>query len=134
MPIIKSAKKRVRVSEKATIRNAKTRRTLREAVKSFHKAIAGGKSAEIAETHKSAVSAIDTAAKKNVIHKNKAARKKSQLSAVAKAAGVKPVASTKKAPAKPAAAKKATPAKKPAAKKAAPAKKTTTAKKPAAKK
>ena len=112
MPIIKSAKKRVRVSEKATIRNAKTRRTLREAVKSFHKAIAGGKSAEIAETHKSAVSAIDTAAKKNVIHKNKAARKKSQLSAAAKAAGAKPVASAKKP-----AAKKAAPAKKPAAKK-----------------
>lgn len=127
MPIIKSAKKRVRVSEKATIRNAKTRRTLREAVKSFHKAIATGKKTDVATTHKQAVSAIDTAAKKNVIHKNKAARKKSQLSAAAKAAGVAPVKSDKKAPV----AKKATPAKKPTTVKKAAPKKSTVAKKPA---
>ena len=97
MPIIKSAKKRVRVSQKATVRNAKTRRTMRETVKSFHKAIAGGKSKEITDAHTQAVSAIDTAAKKNVIHKNKAARKKSQLSAAAKKAGVKPAAAKKPA-------------------------------------
>jgi small subunit ribosomal protein S20 len=127
VPIIKSAKKRVRVSEKATIRNAKTRRSLREAVKAFQKAVAGGKQTEIAESHKTAVSAIDTAAKKNVIHKNKAARKKSQLSAAAKAAGAKPVTTTKKAATK----KVATP--KPAVKKPA-AKKATPAKKPAVKK
>ena len=118
MPIIKSAKKRVRVSEKATIRNAKTKRTLREAVKAFHKAVAGGKQAEIADSHKTAVSAIDTAAKKNVIHKNKAARKKSQLSAAAKAAGAKPAATKKATPAK-AAPKKPTVTKKPATKKPA---------------
>lgn len=119
MPIIKSAKKRVRVSEKATIRNAKTKRTLREAIKSFHKALATGKSANVSASHKQAVSAIDTAAKKNVIHKNKAARKKSQLSAAAKAAGVAPAKSTKPV----ASAKKATPAKKSTSVKKTPAKK-----------
>ena len=122
MPIIKSAKKRVRVSAKATVRNAKTKRTLRESVKAFHKALTSGKSAEISKAHSEAVSAIDTAAKKNVIHKNKAARKKSQLSAAAKSAGAKPVAAKKAAPK--AAAK---PAKKPVTKKAV-------AKKPVAKK
>ncbi len=130
MPIIKSAKKRVRVSEKASVRNAKTKRTLREAVKSFHKALATGKKAEVQTTHKQAVSAIDTAAKKNVIHKNKAARKKSQLSAAAKAAGVAPAASDKK----PAVAKKAPVAKKPVAKKVATTKKAPAAKKSASKK
>lgn len=127
MPIIKSAKKRVKVSNKAAARNAKTKRTLREAVKAFTTAVAGGKASEVEAAHKKANSAIDTAAKKNVLHKNKAARKKAQLSAAAKKAGVK---STAKAAPKKAAAK---PAAKPAAKKA-PAKKAAPAKKPAAKK
>lgn len=127
MPIIKSAKKRVRVSAKATVRNAKTKRSMRESLKEFKKAVAGGKTKDIEAAQKSAISAIDTAEKKNVIHKNKAARKKSQLSAAAKKAGVKPSASAKKLAAKPA-------AKKPAAKTTKPVAKKAPAKKPAAKK
>lgn len=136
MPIIKSAKKRVRTAEKAAIRNSKTKRSLKGAVKAFHKAITGGDKKAVNENHNKAQSALDKAGKKNVMHKNKIARKKSQLSKAAKAAaGVeKPVAKkvvkkaapkavAKKAPV----AKKAAPAKKPAAKKAP-------AKKPAAKK
>ena len=42
MPIIKSAKKRVRTAEKAAIRNSKTKRSLKSAVKAFQKAITGG--------------------------------------------------------------------------------------------
>jgi small subunit ribosomal protein S20 len=121
MPIIKSAKKRVKVSTKATVRNAKTKRTLREAVKAFTTAVAGGKSSEVEAAHKKANSAIDTAAKKNVLHKNKAARKKAQLSAAAKKAGVKSTgkAAPKKVAPKKAPVKKAAPAKKPAVKKQA---------------
>lgn len=110
MPIIKSAKKRVRVARKATVRNVKTKRTLKTAVKAFHTALTGKKGT--AEAHKKAQSALDKAGKKRVMHKNKVARKQRQLAAAAKAAGVKPVASAKKAAAKPA-AKKAAPAKKP---------------------
>ena len=120
MPIIKSAKKRVRVARKAAVRNSKTKRTLRGALKIFSRKAS-------ASSHTKAQSAVDTAVKKGVMHKNKAARVKKQMAAKAKAAGAKPEAS-KKAAAKPA-AKKAAPAK--AAK--APAKKTV-AKKPAAKK
>jgi small subunit ribosomal protein S20 len=123
MPIIKSAKKRVKVSSKANIRNVKTRRTLRDTLKDFAKAVQSGKEAEIIKTERAAMSAIDQAAKKAVIHKNKAARKKAQVAAQAKAAGAKPA----KAP-----AKKATAAKTKSATKA-PAKKAP-AKKPAAKK
>lgn len=127
MPIIKSAKKRVRVAEKAAIRNSKTKRSLKGALKAFHRAITGGKSAEVVESHASAQSNLDKAAKKNVIHKNKAARLKRQLNARAKAAGAATTGAKKaKATAKPAAEKKA-----PAAKKA-PAK--TAAKKPTVKK
>jgi small subunit ribosomal protein S20 len=122
MPIIKSAKKRVKVSQKATIRNVKTKRNLRDALKDFAKALQGGKEVEIVKAEREALSAIDTAAKKAIIHKNKAARKKSQVAALAKASGAKAV----KAPAKKAPAKAKTTAK-PAAKKAP-------AKKPAAKK
>lgn len=119
MPIIKSAKKRVKTAAKANLRNAKTKRSLREAIKAFGKAVTAGKPEQIAKAQKEAISAIDKAAKKNVIHKNKAARQKAQLSAKAKAAGAKvtkSVAAKKTAPAKP----KAKPAaKKPAAKKPA---------------
>jgi small subunit ribosomal protein S20 len=117
MPIIKSAKKRVRVASKARSRNQHTRRDMRAALKEFSKALEGGKPAEIAKTQVAATSALDIAAKKAVIHKNKAARKKAWMAAAAKAKGAKPVkASTKKAPAKKPVAKKS-PAKKPAAKK-----------------
>lgn len=119
MPIIKSAKKRVRVARKATVRNVKTKRSLKTALKSFHSAVTGSKAGD---AHRKAQSAVDKAAKKGVMHKNKAARKKRQLAAAAKAAGHKVTAS--KSTAKKAPAKAKTVAKKTATKKA-PAKKTT---------
>lgn len=119
MPIIKSAKKRVKVAAKARARNVRTKRALRAALKAYAAAVESGKSAEIQKAQRQAVSALDTAVKKAVIHKNKAARQKSALAAQAKAAGVKPSKSTTaKAPAKKTAAKKSA-AKKPAAKKPA---------------
>lgn len=117
MPIIKSAKKRVRVSEKAAVRNSKTKRGLRTALKAFHKAVTGGDK-DVATKHSEAQSNLDKAVKKGVMHKNKAARLKKQAAAKAKAAAT--AAPAKKAPAKKSAASKAKPAtKKPAAKKAA---------------
>ena len=125
MPIIASAKKRVKTAEKAAIRNSKTKRTLKGALKAFHKALTGG-SKETKKLQSKAQSALDTAAKKGVMHKNKVARKQAQVAKAAKvAAGAKSSPAKKAAPkkvvAKPAAAKKAAPkkvaAKKPAAKK-----------------
>ena len=113
MPIIKSAKKRVKTTKKATVRNAKTKKTLRSALKAFTNSVN-------ALNHSKAQSALDTAAKKGLMHKNKVARKKRQLATAAKAAGNK-------------VEKKAVKATKTVAKKAAPAKKAVT-KKPAAKK
>ena len=114
MPIIKSAKKRVKLTAKANARNSRTRRSLRDAMKAFNKAVESGKPAEIAKAQNEAYSVIDTAAKKNVIHRNKAARQKSQMAAQAKSKGVKPTKSAK-TPAKKTAAKK-TAAKKTSAK------------------
>ncbi len=114
MPIIKSAKKRVSVANKAAARNRRVRRSLRDAVKAFQSTLSGDKK-KATTAHSQAQSAIDKALKKNIIHKNKAARKKSRLAKAAKAAGApKPVAKAKKPVAK-APAKAAT--KKPAKKK-----------------
>ena len=127
MPIIKSAKKRVRTARKAAIRNSRTRRGLRDALKAFSAKPA-------AQSHSSAQSKLDLAVKRGVIHKNKAARLKRQAAAKAKAAGVKPSKATKAKPAakKPAAKKAAPKAGKPAtkntSKKTAPTKKTVTKK------
>ena len=98
MPIIKSAKKRVKVARKATARNAITKRTLRDALKAFSKAMSGGKPAEIAKAEKAVMSAIDVAAKKAIIHKNKASRKKSRVAKQVKTSGVKPSKSAAKKP------------------------------------
>lgn len=115
MPIIKSAKKRVRVATKATVRNVKTKRGLRTALKSFQSAVTSGKKTA-ATAHDKVQSNLDKAGKKGLLHKNKVARKKRQLAAKLKASGVKNTVGTKKAAVKKAAAKHA-PAKKPAAKK-----------------
>ena len=112
MPIIKSAKKRVRTARKAAVRNSKTRRSLKSALKVFA-------SSPSSKSHSSAQSNLDKAVKKGVIHKNKAARLKKRAAARAKAAGVKPTKATAKkaAPAKKAPTKKPAPKKKPASKK-----------------
>lgn len=109
MPIIKSAKKRVKVAAKARSRNLHTKRQLRDALKAYAAALEGGKPAEVAKTQATVMSALDVAAKKAVIHKNKAARFKSQFASLAKAKGVKPQKT----------AAKKTPVKKPVSKKPA---------------
>lgn len=125
MPIIKSAKKRVRTAQKAAVRNSKIKRSLKAALKEFHKALTGG-GEKTTNTHNQAQSKLDKAVKKGIIHKNKAARQKRQLAAHAKAAGAntattakisKPTTTKKAAaPTKTTAAKKSTPKKTPAKK------------------
>jgi small subunit ribosomal protein S20 len=90
MPIIASAKKRVRTTRKATVRNSKTKRSLKSALKVFAKSPSS-------KSVSGFQSQLDKAAKKGVIHKNKAARLKSHAAKKAKAAGVKSTKATKKA-------------------------------------
>jgi ribosomal protein S20 len=120
MPIIKSAKKRVKTANKAAVRNSKTKRSLKGAMKLFAKKATP-------KSHSAAQSNVDKAVKKGVMHKNKAARLKKQLAAKAKADGVKHTGTKKSAAKVKPAAKRAVPAKKAATKKSP-------AKKPAAKK
>ena len=78
MPNIKSSKKRVAVSQANYERNKAFRSALRTAIKKADNAIEN-KDANAAETVKVAVSKLDQAAGKGLIHKNNAARKKSAL-------------------------------------------------------
>jgi len=119
MPIIKSAKKRVRTANKATVRNAKTRRSLKGAVKDFYKHLDDNKK-KASTSLAVAQSEIARAGKKRVIHKNKVARKQKQLAQAAKAANVKATALQKVVTEKKSVKKTVT--KKPVAKKVAPKK------------
>lgn len=78
MPNIKSAKKRVVLSQDNYERNKAYRSALKTAIKKADAAI-DTKAPEAAEAVKSAVVKIDKAANKGIIHKNNAARKKSAL-------------------------------------------------------
>jgi len=116
MPIIKSAKKRVRVTAKQSTQNAKTKKNLRTAVKAFQTALTDGK--KVDATQKTAQSAIDTAVKKNVMSKNRAARLNSHLNAQAKKTNGGKKKVVKKAPVKKNATKKTTAKKTPTKKSA----------------
>ncbi len=120
MPIIKSAIKRAKQTVKRRERNVGIKQDIKSATKAF---IAKPSAATLA----TAQSELDTAVKKGLLKKNTVARRKSQLHAIAKSAGVKLAAkSTKKSTAKPAA--------KPVAKSSsAVQRKKTTTKKPVAK-
>lgn len=75
MPRIKSAKKRMRQAAASTARNRTQRSQLRGAIKK----VRGAAQAEAAEAYAAAVTLIDRAGRKNLIHRNAAARQKSRL-------------------------------------------------------
>lgn len=74
-----SAIKEARKNETRHSKNTKVKNKIRELVKEVNVAMAG-KNLEAAKTAvQKAFSVLDKAAKKNIIHKNKADRKKSRL-------------------------------------------------------
>ncbi|MCI9064119.1 MAG: 30S ribosomal protein S20 [Clostridia bacterium] len=80
MPNIKSAKKRVKIIEKKTLRNSMIKTGYRTAIKKFEQAIESGNIEEAKTLFTEATKKIDQACTKGVIVKNTAARKKSSLS------------------------------------------------------
>ncbi|MCK5758792.1 MAG: 30S ribosomal protein S20 [Clostridiales bacterium] len=83
MPNIKSAKKRVKTNNKKHLANSSKKSTLRKTLKSARLAM-DSSAADAAEKVKTATVALDVAASKGLIHKNKAARDKSRLMAALK--------------------------------------------------
>ncbi len=131
MPIIKSAIKRVRQQKVRRARNVETKTEVRKQIKLFRADVSAADLKKAQADLVAAVSKLDRAVKRGVLHKNTAARKKSQLTKEYNAVAAKPYGTENPGTAKAKPAAKKAPAKAPA-KKAAP--KATASKKPAAKK
>jgi small subunit ribosomal protein S20 len=74
----KSGVKRTRSTKKRRERNVETKLVIKKAFKAAEKALVQ-KASEAADLIKQAISAIDKAVERGIVHRNKAARKKSRL-------------------------------------------------------
>lgn len=79
MPNIKSAKKRVKVTSAKTLQNQMFRSQMRTMIKKYDAALAAGDKEQATAAYKIAVKKIDQAVSRGILHKNNAARKKSQF-------------------------------------------------------
>ena len=79
MANIKSAIKRIRVGEKKRVRNRPIRSALKTFVGKTRRLIETGQIDDAARAAVTAISALDKAAAKGIIHRNNAARRKSRL-------------------------------------------------------
>ncbi|MBU2036853.1 30S ribosomal protein S20 [Patescibacteria group bacterium] len=79
MPIKESAKKELRKAKKRRLLNMQRQKTMKDLLKKIKKLIAGNKKDEAKKLLSAAYQAIDKAAKRGVIKKNNASRKKSRL-------------------------------------------------------
>lgn len=87
MPIKKSSIKELRKTKTRTLFNKIREKKIKDTTKKIHKALVAQNLEEAQKLAKDVVAMIDKAAKRNIIHPNKAARKKSRLfSAIKKAA------------------------------------------------
>lgn len=79
MANIRSAEKRVRQTERRTLRNKMVKSRVKTAIRRFREALSAGASEQVEVCFRAAVSLLDKAAKKGVIHKNEADRRKARL-------------------------------------------------------
>ena len=79
----KSSKKDLRRTAKRTVRNKGTRTSLKTHVKKVRSAAGSGDAAGTQEALLAAVSAIDKAAQRGIIHRNQASRRKSRAAKAA---------------------------------------------------
>jgi small subunit ribosomal protein S20 len=81
MPNVKSALKRVKVSQVKRARNFGTKSAIKTYTRKYESAIADGDIDTAKGLYTKVTSLLDKAANKGVIHKNNAARRKSRLAA-----------------------------------------------------
>lgn len=79
MPQTQSAKKALRASKNRRLINDRWRKKVRAALHAVQKAITTKDKKAAAATYLKLQSTLDRAARRNIIHKNKAARQKSRL-------------------------------------------------------
>jgi len=78
MPNIKQQKKRVRTAAEQRLENLRFRSTAKTLAKRLRDAVDEGDAARAAEEHKKLISWLDRSAARGAIHRNTAARRKSQ--------------------------------------------------------
>ncbi len=81
MPNTKSAERRMRNSARKQQHNRSIKSRLKSLERAYNDALTGGKKEDSTAAFRKLSSAFDKAAKSGVIHKSKASRKKSRLSA-----------------------------------------------------
>lgn len=84
MPITKGAKKAIRASAKKRLFNLKRKDEMKDVIKTFKKLVSEKKKDEASKLVPTAYKAIDKAAKRGVIKKNTASRKKSGIARLLK--------------------------------------------------
>ena len=84
MPITSSAKKAIRVSARKKTVNDRRTKNMKEAIKKLEKSVKAGTKDAAAKLLPAAFQAVDKAAKRGVIKKNTASRKKARLSRLVK--------------------------------------------------
>lgn len=84
MPITKSAKKALRVSDRKKSMNDRSKKMMKEAIKNVEKLVKDNKKDEAKKALPNAYGAIDKATKKGVLKKNTASRSKSRLARISK--------------------------------------------------
>lgn len=92
MPNIASAKKRTRQNEKRRKKNQAQKSAIRTQEKKLRSLVAEKKLDDAAKAQSQLVSLVDKAAKKNLIHKNAASRKKSRIANLIKKSAAAPAA------------------------------------------
>lgn len=80
MPQRKAAQKALRQNKKRRQENLKVKQNIKSTLKKFKKAVEAKDSVLGQETLTNIYKSLDKAVNKNIIHKNKASRKKSRLS------------------------------------------------------
>ena len=79
MPRSKSAQKQVRVSERRRLRNKSVRSEVKTNITKAERLIFSGELEAAREAVVTAISSLDTAAEKGILHRNNTSRRKSRL-------------------------------------------------------
>lgn len=83
MANIKQQKKRVRIQSRQRLENLRYRSTVKTLTKRLEAAVAEGDAEQVSAEHRELVRTIDKATSRGALHRNTAARKKSQAAKIA---------------------------------------------------
>ena len=82
MPNIKQQEKRVKIAARQRLENVRYRSTVKTLTKRLQTVVADGDAERVTEAHRELVRTIDRAAARGALHRNTAARRKSQAARI----------------------------------------------------